>query len=93
MAEGSKVIEESVRDPETGHYVHKCGEFVLQKTVFLTVRNDQMPWAGSGEVIRENTPYCPKCGPEPSMYGTILESETPTAQEVRILRQLGDDKP
>jgi hypothetical protein len=83
-----EVISESVQDPENGSFVHKCGAILLGKTVYLSVRNPLMPLAGSGEVLQQVVPYCPDCGPVPPSYGTILETETPGAQEEERLRRL-----
>lgn len=91
MAEQFKVLGESVKDPETGDYIHKCGAFVMGKTVYLSVRNPLMPMAGSGEVVTQVVPYCPTCETPPPQYGTILETETPAAQEEKMLRKMGTD--
>jgi hypothetical protein len=88
MAEEYKVLSESTQDPEDGSYVHKCGATVLAKTVYLSVRNPQMPLAGSGDVIRQVVPFCPDCGPMPPDHGTILETETPAAREEEMLRNM-----
>jgi hypothetical protein len=90
MGKSYRVLAESVRDPDDGGYIHKCGTFVMGKTVHLSVRNPLLPLAGSGAVITEVVPYCPSCEVEPQAFGAILEAETPTAQEEKILRRMQD---
>lgn len=81
------ILAESVADPEGG-YIHKCGAYVIGKTVRLTVIGGGPNGAGSGEVIEVVQPCCRSCGIEPEAFGTIDFSQTDAAVENKILGDL-----
>jgi hypothetical protein len=84
------ILNESVRDDD-GSHIHRCGRYVIGKTVYLSVLGTGPGNAGSGEVINIIQPCCPPCGIEPPSHGSIDVSETPAAQEAQILRALSKE--
>lgn len=51
-----------------------CGTEILAKETRCSVHFAERPLAGSGEVRRIITPYCPKCEKEPADTGIITET-------------------
>jgi len=69
----NKYLEERCVKEGDKFICKKCGETILQKTVFVSIHSTEFDdmCAGGGEVKKMAIPYCPKCESEPSGFGCI----------------------
>ncbi len=87
----SGVLAGSVKDEETGAWMHSCGTRLAAVTVSHPLHLRAMPLAGFGEVRSEEVPFCPSCQTKPSPNGSIWYIEDVEAEENRRLRDIGEN--
>ena len=69
------ILDECTKTAD-GNYRHTCGELLDGKRVHHPIWVHGLgPCAGTGEVVVEVVPFCKRCGPEPSAYGTPIYND------------------
>lgn len=80
------ILQESTQKGD--EWVHKCGTTLLCQVVIHSIHDGPFPLSGSGQVYREEVPYCPACQDQPSSIGRPLRQDPVEAREIETLRRM-----